>query len=84
MIRNNTQVIKLASRGSTESSHTGRGPVRMQANTQPRHSSHEAATERLEICKSWIESKGRPPRPQWELLDRYLHFEPIDLGDEGG
>ena len=77
LIRNNMLVIKPTSDGNMEI--TPDEPPYEHKLPPNRGIPREAAIDRLEICKSCIESKGRPPRPQWELLDRDFHFEPVDL-----
>ena len=39
----------------------------------------EAALDRLQICKHWVEAGERAPRPEWDALDRGFSFEAPNL-----
>ena len=80
LIRNNMLICKPNAEGKLEiTSDTAEG---FEPKFPPsRGIPPQAALDRMQLCKDWIEAGTRAPKPNWDALDRDFRFEAQNLDE---
>ena len=80
LIRNNMLICKPNAEGKLEiTSDTAEG---FEPKFPPsRGIPPQAAIDRLQLCKAWIDAGTRAPKPNWDALDQNFRFETENLDE---